>query len=52
LQHYLPDFGYQEQLEFGSQQKHGWKFFLDLISRYRQREKISNAISKMKSDKT
>ncbi|CDW84141.1 UNKNOWN [Stylonychia lemnae] len=51
LQHYLPDFGYQEQIEFGKQ-KHGWKFFLDLISRYRQREKISNAISKMKKIKS
>eukprot|EP00347_Sterkiella_histriomuscorum_P011249 403373173 len=51
LQHYQPDFGYQEQIEFG-QEKHGWKFFLDLISRYRQKEKISNAINNMKEQKT
>lgn len=50
--HYLPDFGYKEQIEFHDEEKpQGWKFFLDLISKYRQREKISNTISNLKQEK-
>jgi hypothetical protein len=47
LVHSKPDFGYPEQLEFGekSDWSKGWGFFMDMISKYRQREKISNTIN-------
>jgi hypothetical protein len=47
-QHYYPDFGYSNQIDF-SKKSDGWGFFLDLISTYRRREKISNTIIDLKS---
>lgn len=53
LKHRLPDFGYPEEISFGDKknQHRGWTFFLDLISKYRQREKISNVIDDLKNKK-
>jgi len=45
--HSIPDFGYEDQIDFIPHQK-GWKFFLDLISPYPKREKIKKAIDRMK----
>lgn len=42
--HSKPDFGYPEQITFEMERKDGWAFFLDMIARYRQREKITNTI--------
>lgn len=40
---YIPDFGYQNQLEFT--EMHGWGFLLDFISKYPKREKTANMMS-------
>ena len=47
LVHSKPDFGYPDQLEFGDRTNNqvGWGFFMDMIGKYRQREKITNTIS-------
>ncbi len=49
LRHTKPDFGYPDQIEFNdqnaSQKDRGWGFFLDMISKFRQREKISTTIN-------
>ncbi len=47
LVHSKPDFGYPEQLEFGERGPNlvGWGFFMDMISKFRQREKITNTIN-------
>ena len=39
---YIPDFGYTNQLEF--EDRSGWDFFLDFVSKYPKREKTANMI--------
>ena len=48
LTHTKPDFGYPDQLDFDTDNpaQRGWGFFLDMIAKYRKREKISNTINK------
>ena len=41
---YIPDFGYQNQIDFDIHQN-GWNFLLDFISKYPKREKTFNLIN-------
>ena len=43
---YIPDFGYQTQLDFDIH-KNGWHFLLDFISKYPKREKTFNLVRMM-----
>lgn len=51
ISHSKPDFGYPEQMSFELHKTEGWLFFLDMISRYRQREKITNTIKHFNEEK-
>lgn len=51
ISHSKPDFGYPEQMSFELHKTEGWSFFLDMISRYRQREKITNTIKHFNEEK-
>lgn len=53
LSHSKPDFGYVDQIDYnhGDHSKRGWGFFLDVIARFRQKEKISTAITHFNDEK-